>query len=89
MQANQQITFLSDGADNVRDLQYLMHPESDHILDWFHITMRLTVLSQFAKGLCHTDPESGDELLKMVGSAKLYLWHGNAEKALELLDEMV
>lgn len=35
MQANQQITFLSDGADNVRDLQYLMYPESEHLLDWF------------------------------------------------------
>ncbi|HAU2125138.1 TPA: hypothetical protein JBK30_08580 [Legionella pneumophila] len=28
IQANQQITFLSDGADNVRDLQYMMYPES-------------------------------------------------------------
>jgi len=35
MLANQQITFLSDGADNVRDLQYIMHPESEHLLDWF------------------------------------------------------
>ena len=33
MQENQQITFLSDGTDNVRDLQFLMHPESEHILD--------------------------------------------------------
>ena len=33
MQANQQIHFLSDGADNVRDLQYMMYPESEHILD--------------------------------------------------------
>ena len=49
MQANQQITFLSDGADNVRNLQYCMYPESTHVLDWFHVTMRLTVLGQFAK----------------------------------------
>ncbi len=41
MQANQQITFLSDGADNVRDLQYFMYPESEHILDWFHVTMKM------------------------------------------------
>lgn len=50
MQANQQITFLFDGADNVRNLQYMMYPESEHILDWFHITMKVTVLNQFAKG---------------------------------------
>lgn len=36
MQANQQITFLSDGADNVRTIQYNMYPESSHVLDWFH-----------------------------------------------------
>jgi hypothetical protein len=87
LQENQQISFLSDGADNVRDLQQLMHPESEHILDWFHLTMRLTVLNQFAKGVCHSDPDTGAELLKMLESAKWYLWHGNSEQALEELDD--
>ena len=87
MQENQQITFLSDGADNVRDLQFLMHPESEHILDWFHATMRLTVLNQFAKGMCHTDPDAGAELLKKLDSAKWHLWHGNVEQSLERLDD--
>ena len=50
MQANQQIFFLSDGADNLRDLQFGMYPESTHVLDWFHITMRLKVLMQYAVG---------------------------------------
>ena len=59
MQANQQIIFLSDGADNVRALQYNMYPESEHVLDWFHITMRLTVLNQFAKGLENADQDAG------------------------------
>ena len=63
MQEDQQITFLSDGADNLRDLQQLMHPEAERVLDWFHLTMRLTVLTQFAKGLCQSDPEHGAELL--------------------------
>jgi hypothetical protein len=87
LQENQQIAFLSDGADNVRDLQQLMHPEAEHILDWFHLTMRLTVLNQYAKGVCHTDPEQGTELLKMLESAKWYLWHGNTERALEELED--
>jgi hypothetical protein len=87
LQENQQIAFLSDGADNVRDLQQLMHPEADHILDWFHVTMRLTVLNQYAKGVCHTDPEQGTELLKMLESTKWYLWHGNTKRALEELED--
>jgi len=86
MQANQQITFLSDGADNVRDLQYMMYPESEHVLDWFHITMRLTVLSQFAKGLTHSDPAVGKEVTEELESTKWYLWHGNVIQALDGLE---
>jgi hypothetical protein len=87
MQENQQITFLSDGADNMRDLQFIMHPESEHVLDWFHLTMRFTVLNQFAKGLIQSNPEAGGEVAKNLTSAKWYLWHGNVEKALDALEE--
>lgn len=61
LQGNQQITFLSDGAENVRDLQFIFHPEAEHVLDWFHITMRLTVLKQFSKGFLKSNPEEGKE----------------------------
>ena len=87
MQENQQVTFLSDGADNVRDLQFIMHPESEHVLDWFHLTMRFTVLNQFAKGLIKTNAEEGDELMQALKSAKWYLWHGNVEKSLDRLED--
>jgi hypothetical protein len=49
--------------------------------------MRLTVLNQFAKGVCHSGPDEGAELLKMLESAKWYLWHGNVEQALEELND--
>lgn len=39
MQMNQQVTFLSDGEDSVRDLQLYLNPQSEHYLDWFHVTM--------------------------------------------------
>jgi hypothetical protein len=50
MQMNQQVIFLSDGGDDVRNLQLYLNPQSEHLLDWFHVTMRLTVLGQLAKG---------------------------------------
>jgi len=37
LQMNQQIEFLSDGGDTVRDVQLYLSPEADHLLDWFHI----------------------------------------------------
>jgi hypothetical protein len=36
-QLNQQITFLSDGGDTVRDLQLYLNPQAEHLLDWFHV----------------------------------------------------
>ena len=38
LQMNQQVVFLSDGGDTVRSLQRYLSPESEHLLDWFHIT---------------------------------------------------
>jgi hypothetical protein len=51
-QMNQEITFLSDGENNtLRQLQMEMSPKATHLLDWHHVTMKLTVLSQYGKGL--------------------------------------
>jgi hypothetical protein len=49
VQMNQHITFISDGADNLRDLQAYLNPQAEHVLDWFHIAMRLTVLGQYTR----------------------------------------
>ena len=51
MAMNQQVTFLSDGGDDVRKVQQYLNPEAEYWLDWFHITMRITVMKQMAKGL--------------------------------------
>jgi len=91
MQANQQVTFFSDGGDTVRALPAYLHPEAEHILDWFHLTMRITVLQQCARGLTQlpATETAADErsLARRLESAKHYLWHGNSAKALERLDE--
>ena len=35
----------------VRRVQTYLHPGSEHWIDWFHITMRITVLQQQTKSL--------------------------------------
>ena len=87
MQMNQQVTFLSDGADSVKELQLYLNPQSAHYLDWFHITMRLTVLGQFAKGLVHADEALGSAVQTQLESAKWYLWHGNVYEALLKIED--
>jgi|GEM_PF-107841 len=121
MQNNQEVTFLSDGGDSVRAIQFYLNPQAVFILDWFHITMRLTVLGQFIKGLPITptitpskteaktkkkgkpkgseidDNDDMDEeikyptaveLQKELERVKWYLWHGNAFKALKVLEDL-
>jgi hypothetical protein len=83
MQPNQQVTFLSDGADTVRDLQLYLNPNAEHILDWFHITMRLTVMCQMAKGLGPPGFELRDLALKELERIKWFLWNGNTFRALQ------
>src|SRR5262249_41232219 len=51
LQENQSVTFLSDGGEDVRHWPLYLSPNAEHLLDWFHVTMRWTVLSQTAKGL--------------------------------------
>ena len=89
MQMNQEITFLTDGGDTVRNLAADMSPCAEHILDWFHITMRLTVLGQYAKGLAHHDKQAAEEAETHLAKIKGYLWNGNVREAKFRLEWLV
>jgi hypothetical protein len=56
MQMNQRVMFFFEGGADIRELQAYWNQEADQYLDWFHTTMRITVLGQYAKGL-DTGPE--------------------------------
>ena len=51
MQANQQVTLLTDGGEDIRDLPCYLNAQAEHLLDWFHPTMRITVMTNMAKSL--------------------------------------
>ena len=55
LQHNQELVFLSDGEESLRQLQCYLRPHSQHLLDWFHLTMQLTSLGQSLKGLARLD----------------------------------
>jgi hypothetical protein len=57
MAANQAVTFLTDGAEDVRDLPRYLNPYAEHLIDWFHLTMRITVMANMAKGLRPPPPD--------------------------------
>jgi hypothetical protein len=93
-QMNQQLTFLSDGGDIVRDLQLYLNPQAEHLLDWFHLAMRLTVLQQTAKGLPQAirDEEETYELrdvvMRSLERLKWFLWHGNVYRTFQVVQSV-
>jgi hypothetical protein len=62
--------FLSDGDDTLRQLQLEMSPKATYILDWHHVTMKLTVLSQYGKGLAQCETVLGEEICEKIEQLK-------------------
>ena len=88
MQMNQRVMFFSDGGTDIREVQAYLNPEAEQYLDWFHITMRITVLGQYAKGL-DTTPANRERALKILESTKHYLWHGNVVRARDQVEDLL
>ena len=98
MAANQQVTFLTDGGEDIRDVPCYLNPQADHLLDWFHITMRITVMTNMAKSLQPPPPDpdlelSAETATKLIGEVsedlgrlKWFLWHGNVFRALQTVE---
>jgi len=101
MAMNQQVTFLSDGGDDVRQIQQYLNPEAEYWLDWFPITMRITVMKQMAKGLANEQQAPAEtsspqaeapaqkSMEKELQSLKWNLWHGNVERAWERIEDLL
>ena len=86
LEADQPVRFLSDGGDTVRKLQMWLSPQSEHLLDWFHVTMRLTVMGQMRKSLNGVEPAAlVEQVEKDLESLKWHLWNGNVDAALKLI----
>ena len=90
MQMNQQVTFVTDGAQDVRELPLYLNPQAEHVIDWFHIAMRLTVMGQMAKGLRGGATSAvGAEIASELERLKWSLWHGNLFRALQVVEDLV
>ncbi len=69
------VTVLTDGDAGLRAIHQQVVPRADHILDWFHISMRFTNLQQLAKGI-NTDGGVRRHALAEIDRAKWRLWNG-------------
>lgn len=88
-QENQTVTFMTDGGDTVINMALHMAPASEHILDWFHITMRLTVMQQYVKGLAHHNEEDAKNIARLLRQIKGFLWNGNLHDGQAVIEDLV
>ena len=67
-----------------------MSPRAEHVLDWFHLSMRITVLRQHAKGLagCHHDRDEAEKFDRSLRRIKGFLWHGNLHAAFPCIHDL-
>ena len=84
-------TILSDGAEGPRSLGEAASPgPTQHVLDWFHLSMRVQHAAQAAKSwpaITESDCRTGERLGETIERIRWRLWHGQVSRALDLSAE--
>jgi hypothetical protein len=77
------VTVLTDGDAGLRAIHQQVALHADHILDWFHISMRFKNLEQLAKGInAIADGGVRGHALAEIDYAKWRLWNGLTERGI-------
>jgi len=85
------VTILSDGADGPRTLgEAASVGPTHHVLDWFHLAMRIQHVAQAAKSwpdAAAEDCGAATRLSETIERIRWRLWHGQVGRGLELIGE--
>jgi len=91
--ANTPVTILSDGAEGPRYLGERASPGPiRHVLDWFHLSMRVQHVAQAIAGwgtAVLADEERAATLADAAERIRWRLWHGQVDRALALIGEIL
>ena len=63
---------------------------TEHVLDWFHLSMRIQHVDQVVRSWPDTtadDRQTGNGLVKTIDRIRWRLWHGQGARALDLIGE--
>jgi hypothetical protein len=87
-----EITILSDGADGPRSLgEAASVGPTRHVLDWFHLAMRIHHVAQAVKGwprITDGDRQESANLADAVEHIRWRLWHGCAFRSIVITDSV-
>jgi hypothetical protein len=83
---------ISDGAEILKRLPRSMPKPTTHIIDWFHIAMKIQPMQQIADHMARSWPdehETSPLLARRVRAGKWRLWHGHVNRAIQDLQELL
>lgn len=88
-----EITMLSDGAEIMKRLPRGLPRPSRHIVDWFHIAMKIQPLQQVADHIvhCRDDKWTNETVIldEEIRALKWKLWHGQVDRAIQQPDGLL
>lgn len=86
------VTVISDGAEILKRLPRAMPKPTSHIIDWFHIAMKVQPMQQIADHIVRSQSGSFEVLPTLdrdIRAVKWRLWHGRVDRAIRDLERLV
>jgi len=82
------VTVISDGAEILKRLPRTMPKPTTHIIDWFHIAMKIQPMQQIANHMVRSQSRSDEAptIDRDVRVVKWRLWHGRVDRAIRELE---
>ena len=86
------VAVISDGAELLKRLPRAMPKPTAHIIDWFHIAMKIQPMQQIADHMARSRPdesETSPPIARRIRAVKWRLWHGRVDHAIRDLQELL
>jgi hypothetical protein len=86
------VTVISDGAEFLKRLARAMPKPTKHIIDWFHIAMKVQPMQQIADHLVRSRSDLVEILPSIdrdIRAVKWRLWHGRVDRAIRDLERII
>ena len=86
------VTVISDGAEILKRLPRAMPKPTTHIIDWFHIAMKIQPMQQIADHIVRSRSgpfEALPTIDRDIRAVKWRLWHGRVDRAIRDLEQLL
>ena len=86
------VTVISDGAEILKRLPRAMPKPTTHIIDWFHIAMKIQPMQQIADHIVRSRSgpfEALPTIDRDIRAVKWRLWHGRVGRAIRDLEQLL